>query len=760
MMYQQPQVPRMPVAVNEDVASTLTDLEVPFPNLEQPWSREDRIKWERDMERIIKNQETRLWGKSVTSSRLTEFLKVPRAPLIWNGMTNIPKDIWATTLKQVKGFNRLLQLFDCCWPGKNRFFRSIYQFMQFALMLRGELHCLTILPTGSGKTLPVALYAKWLETNLDEIRSHIIILIPYVLLYAQTKQVMEEASISFFKWDAESRLGPNDDATVIAVSLEHSVRPEFWADMSPLLVERRIKGMVIDEAHAALDDRSFRNSFQSLGPRLATLPAPVWLLTATCPSKYEERLWSSLGIYETQKTTITLRQLQEDKDIFFDLVKVKTRKERCPFTEACASSILTKWLKNKTFDPTRSGKLLVLTHQRKDVEEVAKILGVDYIHGGVSWDRREQILFKFQNELNSHPALVANKACYYGIDIGCISTIIFIGLPDSLLSLQQAVGRAGRRGQQVHCQIMLPPTENGAQEFQPMSTQVDSAGQSLVPLLIQGTCVDGLLRAFFDGVSNPCQPNASHGIRCNMGGQFPYPFSPQDWQTVPPPVHITPPLPHWVVSCEPIPPSPLPSLAPALVKEREINLIRNNHIQLWGRSLLEIVRIFKQTSNSVKCLYCICKHKPTEKTTHTWFKCFPSDSKLKNYKVWDEKVLATGKVSSHSRVVYKAKGEWKHYYLPVFMMSSEEDSQLSSHMCKENLCLALSPVCGKYLGPVWEEEFHKSIQDSYGSHHHEDIIFEVIFVLWAEMSIRKEFLEYFKITDPIFMIHPNDPKQR
>ena len=102
-------------------------------------------------------------------------------------------------------------------------------------------------------------------------------------------------------------MGPNDTATVIAVSLEHSVWPEFWADMSPLLVERRVKGMVIDEPHAAMDDQEFRSSFQSLGPWLATLPAPVWLLTATCPPKYEDCLWSSLGIYKMPKTTITLQ---------------------------------------------------------------------------------------------------------------------------------------------------------------------------------------------------------------------------------------------------------------------------------------------------------------------------------------------------------------------------------------------------------------------------------------------------------------------
>ena len=87
---------------------------------------------------------------------------------------------------------------------------------------------------------------------------------------------------------------------------------------------------------------------------------------------------------------------------------------------------------------------------------------------------------------------------------------------------------------------------------------------------------------------------------------------------------------------------------------------------------------------------------------------------------------------------------FSHHYLPVFRRSLEEESQPSSHMCKENLCPVLSPVCGKCHGPVWEEKSHKPIQDSYGPCQHEDLILAVIFVLWAEMTIQKEFLDYFK----------------
>jgi len=746
------QVPTTPVAANKAVSSSLADLEESFPILHYLSAIEERSTWEKDVERVIKIQETRRWGKSIESSRLVEFLKLHDAPYMFDGMPEDP--LWNTILNQTGGFNRLLQLFDSCWPGANRFFRSIDQCVQFGLMLGGQLHNLTVLPTGSGKTLPVVLYAKWLETNLDQIQGHIIMLIPYVLLYSQMQGVMEEASISFSKWETESRLGPNGTATVIAVSLEHSVRPEFWADMSPLLAEKRIKGIVIDEAHAALDDRSFRSSFQFLAPRLATLPAPVWLLTATCPPRFEGRLWSSLGINNQKDTTTTLRGYQGKKDMEFSVQEVEM-KEQQGFTETCASVIKAHL---STFDPTEHGKLLVLTHERKDVEEVAGILGVDCIHGGVPWDERERILRNFQDKVNGHPALVANKACYYGMDIGCITYVIFIGLPDSLLSLQQAVGRAGRRGQAVQCQIVLPPGEKKDPKFPPTSMEVDFAGESLVPLLSRGTCVDGLLQIFFDQRLILCRKDASSGIRCSREGQWPFPtpFPPQTWLIGPPPIRITPALPHWINSERPIPPPPLLSLHPALVKEREKELLRNHHIHLWEKSLLQIVKAVKRRSKSRKCLYCLCKDKIMKNTNHTWFRCFPSDSKLKNYAVWDKKVVAT-QTFYNGVAVYKAKDAWKRYYLPVFRTSSE-GSQLPGGKRKVNFRPALSPVCGKCHGPVWEEEFHGPVQDSYGPCQHEDLILEAIFVLWAETKIREEFLQYLEITDPTFTIHPDEKK--
>ena len=742
----------MPVAINGDIPSTLTGLEELLRIPEQLWTQEDRIKWERAMERAIKNQETRCWRENVTSSRLAKFLKLPGAPSILNGMSKFPKDIWDTTLQRTKGFNRLLRLFDHCWPGTDRFFRSIDQFMQFALMLRGELHCLTILPTGSGKTLPVVLYAKWLETNRDQLQGHIIMVIPYVMLYGQVRQVMQGASISYSKWELESRLGPNGAPTVIAVSLEHSVRPEFWADMSPLLVEKRIKGLVIDEAQAAVDDQSFRSSFKSLGPRLSTLPAPVWLLTATCPPKYEDRLWSSLGIYNMQNTTITLHQTQQKENIYFQLVAVVPHK--CStFAETCASTIKCELI--SAMNPTPNGKVLVLTHRKKDVEEAAQVLGVDYIHGGVSQDQRERILDRFQNMGSGHLALVANKACYYGMDIGCISFVVFIGLPDSLLSLQQAVGRAGRRGQRVDCIIMLPPIEPSRKR----PRVADFAGESLVPLLLSCPCVDGLLQAFFNEEWIPCRGDNRDSIACNGKGFWPYdiPFTPQLWEKDPPPIRITPHSPHWITSNQPIPPSPLSSLAPALIKERKAELLRSHHIHLWKQSLFQIVDSAKRSSKLRKCLYCLCNNKKPENTNHTWFKCFPSDSKLKNYEFWGKIVEAGRRALGDGRVVYKAKDPWKRYYLPIFSMSSEEDSQLSSHKRKDNFRPALSPVCGKCHGPVWEEAFHHSVDDSYGPCQHEDLILEVIFVLWAETKIRGEFLVYLGITDSTFTNHPDHP---
>jgi hypothetical protein len=690
-------------------------------------------------------QELVVWSKKAvpSSSPLDAFLKLPDIEILWDGPRMGCDTIWGATMRKVHGFNSLLRLFETCWPQKGRFFRSVHQFLQFFNMLLGEQHCLTVAPTGSGKTLPVILFAQWLQQKRDGTQGHIILLIPYVLLYNQMQQVMEEAKVTFWKWDPNHQMGAGSLATVIAVSLEHSVLPKFWDDMSPLFQQRRIKGMVIDEAHAAVDDASFRSSFQLLTPRLGCLPVPVWAMTATCSPMHEQQLWSVLGIRSPEGSTITTRAHQVGKDIHFKIKYILGVMSDDSFQASCAKHIN---------DNLSDAKTLVLTHQRSDVEIIAEILGVSFIHGATKRDDRTRILQEFEDPNRGKDALVANKACYYGMDVGCITKVIFVGLPDSLLCLQQAVGRAGRRGQPVECEILLDNRKNGSLPPLP-GTLIDFAGESLMPLLLRNTCVDGLLAAFWDGCWESCERNAISGPRCTHNGF--QPCNPQEWVAAPPPSIVFCPQPFWITAAKPIPPSPLLTLRPTLIKQRDYWLSRNHKTYLWSSSLISIAIQIETLDKSAQCLYCINKGKNT--TSHRWFKCFPADSKLKNYEFWEENVAPTAKKVRSGAVVYQAKEAWKKYYLPVFTPVEEDCAQVTRRRNNDTLRPPLSAVCGKCHGPVWEGEFHEQMRDSYGKCKHEDLILEAIFFLWAENKPRDDFLAYMKIKEPKFKLHPDEP---
>jgi len=705
---------------------------------------QERAQWRADIKSTIMRQELRFWSKKAvpTSSPLDAFLKLPNIEVLYETPRMGNESIWDVTMRMVDGFNSLLRLFETCWPQKGHFFRSVHQFLQFVHMLLGRQHSLTVAPTGSGKTLPVILFAQWLQQKRDSTQGHIILLIPYVLLYNQMQQVMEEAKVTFWKWDPNHRMGVGSLATVIAVSLEHSVRPEFWDDMSPLFQEMRIKGMVIDEAHAAVDDASFRSSFQLLAPRLGCLPVPLWPMTATCSPMYQQQLWSALGIHSPGDSAITTHARYIGQDIHFKIKYISGVTSDGSFQARCAKHI------NKNLS---DAKTLVLTHRRSDVEIIADILGVSFIHGAMKRDDRTRILQEFEDTNRGKDALVANKACYYGMDVGCITKVIFVGLPDSLLSLQQAVGRAGRREQPVECEILLDNRKSGSLPPLP-GTIVDFAGKSLMPLLLRKTCVDGLLAAFWNGCWESCERNAISGPRCTHNGF--QPCNPEEWVAAPPPSIVFCPQPFWTTAAKPIAPPPLPTLKRHVIKQRDYWLSRNHNTHLWSITLISIANQIKTLDEPNQCLYCIYKGK--NHTPHKWFKCFPADSKLMNYGFWDENVLPTAKEMPSGRVVYRAKDVWKKYYLPVFTLVQEDGAQVT-RKCNDTLRPPLSAVCGKCYGPVWEEEFHEQMRDSYGKCKHEDLILEAIFFLWAENKPRDDFLAYMQIKEPKFKLHPDEP---
>jgi len=112
-----------------------------------------------------------------------------------------------------------------------------------------------------------------------------------------------------------------------------------------------------------------------------------------------------------------------------------------------------KWL----YDSLRGSNNLVFANRRSEVESYADALRqlcesegarpeFEAHHGSLSREHREDVEYVFKHSVES-TTVVASSTLELGIDVGTIERVVQIGAPPSVASLQQRVGRSGRRGE-------------------------------------------------------------------------------------------------------------------------------------------------------------------------------------------------------------------------------------------------------------------------------------------------------------------------
>ena len=85
-----------------------------------------------------------------------------------------------------------------------------------------------------------------------------------------------------------------DGASIVLVTPEKALSPEFGTFVGRLRQTQRLDRIVIDECHIVLNDRwDFRQGLQQLG-RLAYAETQMLLLTATLPPSEEQTLFDRM----------------------------------------------------------------------------------------------------------------------------------------------------------------------------------------------------------------------------------------------------------------------------------------------------------------------------------------------------------------------------------------------------------------------------------------------------------------------------------
>jgi superfamily II DNA helicase RecQ len=144
---------------------------------------------------------------------------------------------------------------------------------------QGESPIVVVMPTGSGKSMLFMLPAFVQAGGVT------IVVVP---LKAIRADMMVRCGAVWSNGHAV------DGASIVLVTPEKAVSPEFGTFVSRVRQTQRLDRIVIDECHVILNDRwDFRQEMQQLG-KLAFAETQMLLLTATLPPSEEQRLFKRM----------------------------------------------------------------------------------------------------------------------------------------------------------------------------------------------------------------------------------------------------------------------------------------------------------------------------------------------------------------------------------------------------------------------------------------------------------------------------------
>eukprot|EP00124_Ichthyophonus_hoferi_P005492 Ihof_evm1s811 gene=Ihof_evmTU1s811 len=200
--------------------------------------------------------------------------------------------------------------------------------------------------------------------------------------------------------------------------------------------------IALDEAHCISEwGHDFRPDYGTLHVLRAHIPdVPIMALTATATKEVINDMKEVIGIEKviTVRTSVDRRnlriQLQEvTGDVSVDFVSVI----------------------KKITDDKMKGVLIYCTSKAQTQSVSAHLtacgLSTDYYHASRTTDERALVQEKFMTD--QLDALVATNAFGMGIDKPDIEWVIHYGIPTSIESYFQQIGRAGRDGRKATCDL-------------------------------------------------------------------------------------------------------------------------------------------------------------------------------------------------------------------------------------------------------------------------------------------------------------------
>jgi ATP-dependent DNA helicase RecQ len=295
--------------------------------------------------------------------------------------------------------------------------------------------CLTVMPTGGGKSLCYQLPGLANE-------SLTVVVSPLIALIADQYRRLVEAG------HPAVMLASGMDEEAMAVARRHigdgSARivfcsPERFASRSftDALARRGVGLFVVDEAHCVSEwGHDFRPDYLRLGRVIERLGRPpVMAATATATEQVAEEIVRRLGLEDPEM----IRSGFDRPNLSFDVLTVEGEgsKER-------RYQLLLHGLRDPANRPA-----IIYGGTRKDVDEVVARLGDDGLevvgyHAGMAAEQRAAAQHRFMT--GDVDVVVATNAFGMGVDKADVRSVWHVTIPTSVEAYYQEAGRGGRDG--------------------------------------------------------------------------------------------------------------------------------------------------------------------------------------------------------------------------------------------------------------------------------------------------------------------------
>lgn len=323
----------------------------------------------------------------------------------------------------------------------------LYQKETIEKLLRGE-RCLTVLPTGTGKSLIYQLSALIVDGVAIVISPLIVLMEDQVNAF--NKLFGEDQAVYLNSSLTEKRRKKN-----IALIKEGKVKliylaPETMknAEVGPLLKGiGNISFVAIDEAHVLSSwGMDFRKSYRLIPQLIERLKVSrVVALTATAPKKVRDDVGKLLNINVKNIVVASSNRPNLSYEV----------RDKGGSTINEISEII---------EETEEGATLIYCNFTKETEILSAVLNrrghnTKFFHGKLGGKARSKILKEFlDNEIN---VVIATNAFGMGVDKPNIRNVIHYQVPQSIENYSQETGRAGRDGEPSQCVLFYKSTDVG-----------------------------------------------------------------------------------------------------------------------------------------------------------------------------------------------------------------------------------------------------------------------------------------------------------